>query len=253
MMVLGVDEAGRGPILGPMAIAVVGVDPTQSQQLQEIGVVDSKYYGSGPAARIRRQELAHTIRQVAHITRCILVSVEEIDRYTQVGRLNVLEREVVQKLLISVPISPGDRIVCDGARIFTPLAPHFPDLVAVDHAESVHVAVAAASILAKHERDQAFAALARRYEAEFGPIRGGGYPNRATRQFLAAYGQRYGDLPPEARRSWGSPKVADLPAERGGDWVQPSGDMAAGHEVQDLLAERRGDPKRGPSHTESLS
>jgi ribonuclease HII len=62
--------------------------------------------------------------------------------------------------------------------------------------------VAAASVIAKVERDNLVAAMAARYFAEFGPLRGGGYVNDGTRTFVRAYVATYGVLPPEARRSW---------------------------------------------------
>ena len=46
--------------------------------------------------------------------------------------------------------------------------------------------------------------IAAQYEPEFGPIAGGGYENAATHAFVRAYVGRYGCLPREARRSWGS-------------------------------------------------
>ena len=67
--------------------------------------------------------------------------------------------------------------------------------------------VAAASVLAKVARDDAFAEIARRYATEFGEIRGGGYLNKPTRGFLEAYRAAHGGLPPEARQSWGAPKA----------------------------------------------
>ena len=70
--------------------------------------------------------------------------------------------------------------------------------------------MAAASIVAKDARDRAFAVIARRYAEEFGEIRGGGYLNAATRRFLEAYEERYGALPPEARRTWGGGKDPNL-------------------------------------------
>jgi ribonuclease HII len=69
--------------------------------------------------------------------------------------------------------------------------------------ESVHVAVAAASIIAKDQRDRLFSEIAARYSDEFGEIRGGGYINAATADFLRRYHERYHKLPPETRRSWG--------------------------------------------------
>src|SRR5262249_34958803 len=113
------------------------------------------------------------------------------------------------------------KILCDGRRMFAPLAARFPHLVARDRAEEHHVSVAAASIIAKVRRDELFRCIARRYEPEFGPLGGGGYENAHTHRFLRAYVKRYGVLPPEARRSWswagadylpkGYEPMADLP------------------------------------------
>lgn len=204
--IVGVDEAGRGPILGPMALATVALTPSGSRALNRAGVSDSKDFGAGPEAHARRQELAESIRAHAHAHACVLVSVDEIDHYTFRGQLNGLERRVARDLLMRVSAGPSDRIICDGATLFSPLVPHYPRLEAVDRGESVHVSVAAASVLAKVARDDAFHEIALRYAPEFGEIRGGGYLNRATRSFLDAYQASYGGLPPEARQSWGAPK-----------------------------------------------
>ena len=99
MRVLGVDEAGRGPILGPMAVAVVAVDEAGARSLLAAGVADSKSFGVGPDARARRAELASVIHQGALGAELTLVSVEEIDRHTYQGLLNALERKVVRQLL----------------------------------------------------------------------------------------------------------------------------------------------------------
>ena len=90
--------------------------------------------------------------------------------------------------------------------MFAPLKQHYPRLRAVDNGEAAHPTVAAASILAKHERDREFGVIAGRYADELGTVRGGGYLKAATRRLLDAYRDRYGDLPPEARRSWGASK-----------------------------------------------
>ena len=63
-------------------------------------------------------------------------------------------------------------------------------------------AVAAASIIAKTERDRLFGEIRARYEPDFGEIAGGGYPNPATMTFLDAYRARHGGLPPEVRKKW---------------------------------------------------
>lgn len=207
----GVDEAGRGPILGPMVLAVVGVTPESAKALSRAGVVDSKSFGSGQKAKNLRAELSDAIRQIADSYAVEEVSVETIDEHVFRGGLNALEREVANRLLARVEAPRGATIICDGARLFAPMRSQWPELVAVDKGESAHVSVAAASILAKHARDQAFAAIAARYEGDFGEIRGGGYVNPATRRFLAAYQDLHGALPPEARRSWGARKVGGAP------------------------------------------
>lgn len=208
-LTFGADEAGRGPILGPMVIAVVGLDRGAAISLSKLGVADSKQFGAGASARAKRAELADRVRDKAasFCVRCI--DVDEIDHYTARGQLNVLERKVVLELLGELSAPEDARIFCDGATLFSPLRRHYPRLRAVNDGESAHVSVAAASILAKDLRDQKFGEIAARYEAEFGPLRGGGYLNAATRRFLDEYRARHGGLPPEARKSWGADKVED--------------------------------------------
>jgi len=92
--------------------------------------------------------------------------------------------------------------VADGQRLFGHLSLEFPHLEAHDFGETVHVAVAAASIVAKDARDRLFGVIAERYAPEFGEVRGGGYVNAATAAFLRRFHERYGRLPDETRRSW---------------------------------------------------
>lgn len=208
LRVFGVDEAGRGPILGPMTICVVALDRGQASALKRAGVADSKSFGAGGDAIARRAELAALVRRRAAACAVRVVEVEEIDHYTWRGQLNALERRVACELLRELAVLTGERIVCDGETLFSPLRALFPTLEAHDRGESIHTAVAAASIVAKDARDAAFAAIAARYEPDFGPIAGGGYSNAATRRFLDAYRARHGTLPIEARKSWGMPKEA---------------------------------------------
>jgi len=204
----GIDEAGRGPAIGPMVLAVVVLDSNAARALTRAGLRDSKAYGAGEAARARRAALADRVRGCATFVAVREISVEEIDARVALGQLNVLEREVAIALLAGAPTC--HRIVADGQRLFGPMAAQVPGLHAVDNAEDHHAAVAAASVVAKDLRDRAFAAICARYAAEFGAIAGGGYVNAATRQFLRAYATRYRTLPPEARRSWPHPYLADL-------------------------------------------
>ncbi len=209
--VYGVDEAGRGPILGPMTLAVVLLEEAGAIALRGLGVQDSKRFGSGAKAQDLRAGLSAQIHRHALAYACELVPVEIIDEHTLRGQLNRLEQDVALRLLRRLEAPQTATIICDGANLFRPLQRHFPHLQAVNDGESVHIAVAAASILAKHARDAAFAEICGRYHAEFGPLAGGGYANPATRRFLDAYARTHGGLPPEARKSWGAAK---LPADQ---------------------------------------
>lgn len=231
---LGVDEAGRGPILGPLVLAAVVVDTAAARALTRAGVADSKAFGAGPDAHTRRAALVPLIFARAASVTVEVVDVVELDRRVLRKELNVLEREVATRLIDRS--APHDKILADGERLFGPLAAAFPALLARDGAESQHVAVAAASVIAKVRRDELFACIARRYEPTFGPVTGGGYLNDATNRFLCAYLERHGHLPPEARRSWQTGPRLQAAFPPGYD---PRGELEATHGPQLSLLDAR--------------
>jgi len=199
-LVLGIDEAGRGPGLGPMVLAAVALDGAAAEFLAQAGVRDSKRFGASAAAQRTRKRLAAVVRKRAIWVSVEICEVHEIDAYVTRGALNQLERERARHLITKAPACT--RIVADGRTLFSPLAAEFAHLEACDRAESLHTAVAAASICAKAERDRLFAAIAAQYAGDFGPLRGGGYVNPPTCEFVAEFFRRHGHLPPEARKSW---------------------------------------------------
>ena len=199
-MILGIDEAGRGPVLGPMVVAGVVLKPQAASALTRRGVLDSKEFGCGETAREKRRALAGHIHRLAEAVELEVLDHGEVDRYCHRGLLNELEREAATRIIERTP--PVGRIVADGEKLFGSLRTRYPHLLAVDFGEHYHVAVAAASIVAKVERDARFDSIASRYAGEFGPIRGGGYVNRATADFLERYHARYRKLPDETRRSF---------------------------------------------------
>lgn len=207
-LTLGLDEAGRGPAIGPLVVAAVVLDTAAARALTRAGLTDSKAYGAGDDARARRADLAALVRQRARFVASRELDAATVDARVAHGELNALERDAARELLALAP--KVDQIIADGRHVFGPLAPFFPHLRALDGAETRHAAVAAASVIAKDERDRAFAQICARYEPEFGPIRGGGYVNDATRRFLRAYAERHGCLLPEARRSWPHPYLDDV-------------------------------------------
>lgn len=199
-MILGIDEAGRGPVLGPLVVAGVVLKPQAASALTRRGVVDSKWFGVGEEARRERAEMAAHIRRLATDVQVEVSDHEEVDRFAERGLLNELERRRAKAIIDRSPVVK--RIVADGIKVFGLLRFWYPHLEARDFGEQHHVSVAAASIVAKDLRDRLFEAIALRYDPEFGPIRGGGYVNAATADFLRRYHARYRCLPAETRRSW---------------------------------------------------
>lgn len=215
-LTLGIDEAGRGPTIGPMVMAAVALDSRTAAVLTRAGLTDSKTYGAGDDGHAVRCELDAMIRARAKFVRTVEVEHTEIDARVQRGELNVLEREIAARLIEEAHADLGtqtlqvDKIIADGKRMFAPLAARFERFESHDRAEEKHAAVAAASVVAKVIRDKRFHAIKQRYEDELGPITGGGYANAATRKWVRAYVEKYGKLPAEARRSWPYAFVVDL-------------------------------------------
>lgn len=210
--VLGLDEAGRGPMLGPMVMAVVALSPQAADELAALGVTDSKRFGAGEAAHRKRSELVRKVESLALHIEVAVIDVAEIDAHVARGQLNHLERRVAMDLFGRAPRC--GLIVADGKRLFDPLCRVVPGLVAEDKADARFVPVAAASLCAKVRRDALWLAICDRYRPEFPALlqgmAGGGYVNDATRRFLRAYAEKYGRLPQETRTSWPAEFVADL-------------------------------------------
>ncbi len=196
--VVGADEAGKGPVLGPMVAAAVRAD---SDVLPD-GVDDSKRLT--PA---RREALDAAIRETDGVTVGVaVIPVARIDDpETNMNTLTV----AAQVEAVAAIARDADRVVVDagdvdadrfGRRVREGVADGGVD-VTVD---SFHKAdersrfVGAASIVAKVERDARVDAIA----DEFGEV-GSGYPSDPkTRAFLREYVDETGELPACARRSW---------------------------------------------------
>ncbi len=226
-LVLGVDEAGRGPILGPRVMAAVALRPTAARRLTRAGVTDSKGF-AGKDAVDARACLVPLIEDSADFFSVQVIDVRTVDHYCRGNGLNRLERLFAHRMISAAPLCK--RIVCDGHRLFAPLGRLHPRLEARDGGELVHAAVAAASILAKDRRDALWHKISARYTPQFGELvqRGGGYTNAATHKFLRAYLEAYRAPPPEARRSWPWDFAGDLLGDgwdrwSGIDWRHPLG------------------------------
>ena len=178
-LVCGVDEAGRGPLAGPVVAAAVILDPA----CPIAGLNDSKKLSA-----VRRAELTVRIRADALSWAVAEASVEEIDR------LNILHATLLamQRAVAGLAIRP-ERVLVDGNR-----CPRLDIPVeAVVRGDGKIAAIAAASILAKTVRDAGMRALHEHYP-QYGFDRHMGYPTEAHCAALAAHGAS-----PAHRRSFG--------------------------------------------------
>lgn len=161
-LLVGVDEAGRGPLAGPVVAAAV-VFPAGSALME--GVRDSKTL-SAP----RRQALAVQIRAAALAVGVAAASVREIDRLNIRVATALAMHRAVRRLLALVPASPRPRLLVDGLPV--------PELgfehEALVDGDAHCLSVAAAGIIAKTVRDRLMRQLAERH-AGYGWERNAGY------------------------------------------------------------------------------
>lgn len=168
-LVAGVDEAGRGPLAGPVLVAAVILDPGNPIN----GLDDSKRL-----TEKRRESLYPQIRERALAWSIVEVSVEEIDR------VNILQATLLGMQRAVDRLSPAPRLaLIDGNRA-PALACEVRTIVQGDRLEP---AISAASILAKVTRDRLMQALHLRYPG-YGFDRHKGYPTAEHRRLLAENG-----------------------------------------------------------------
>lgn len=198
IMICGVDEAGRGPVIGPMVVAGIRVESDKG--LLKLAVKDSKRHTAG-----KREELAIKIHDMA---KCVVnvVSAEDIDLLRDEMTLNKLEENMFAKIIDEVAV-PGSTVYLDAAstdekgfgdRIKSMLKKDV-NIVSKHRADDTYPVVSAASIIAKVRRDEEVAKIAKELGEDFGS----GYPSdQRTIDFLKRWVEKHGELPPHTRRSW---------------------------------------------------
>lgn len=179
LLVCGVDEAGRGPLCGPVVAAAVILDPAHPIA----GLADSK-----KLSERKRDELAPLIRAHALAWAVAEATVAEIDQ------LNILHATMLAMRRAVEALSPcPHEVLVDGNRIPTGLA---MSARAIVQGDALVAEISAASILAKTHRDGLLKQLHTRFP-EYGFAQHKGYP---TAEHLAAL-KRLGPTP-EHRRSF---------------------------------------------------
>lgn len=196
-MICGVDEAGRGPVLGPLVVC--GVTIETDEILRKLGVKDSK-----KLSRSKREELSVKIREVISSVEIVEVSASEIDILREEMTLNQLEVKVFASIIkkLGPDTSYVDAADVDENRFADEIRNEIGaplDIVSKHKADDTYPVVSAASILAKVRRDEEV----RRIEEEIGEPIGSGYASDpATIRFIESWLARYDKLPPHTRKSW---------------------------------------------------
>ena len=202
MMVLGIDEAGKGPVIGPLVVAGFLIDENKLEKLDKMGVKDSKLL-----LPKKREELAKKLKKYKH--EIIIVEPAEIDR-ALIGNdglnLNWLEARKTADLINE--LNPDKAIIdCPSPNIkaYTSYIRDYIhnkeiELVCEHKADLKYKIVGAASILAKSMREEEV----RKIEKKVGRSIGSGYPsNKICQAFLEENWDKY---PEVFRKSWKSYK-----------------------------------------------
>ena len=209
--ICGIDEAGRGPVIGPMVVATACA--SGDRKLVEMGVKDSK-----KCTPLMRERLAPQIKNCCEYA-VRTVSAEEIDERRKTMTMNVLELEIFAEVLREIlekmkakGADPKNVVIYADApdvkeeRFADELRARLgEDIIIISRhkADDLFPIVSAASIIAKTTRD----ALVREMEKELTkkmllPL-GSGYPSDPrTKRFLEEWVKRFGALPPHTRKSW---------------------------------------------------
>jgi ribonuclease HII len=201
--IAGVDEAGRGPMIGPMVICGVLVDPDEISELDKIGARDSKTLSPS-----RRLTLNQKIRSIVNRVEIRVVSAFDIDQLRKRTTLN--EIEVAEFVSVVKSLKP-QKLYLDAADVnaerfgkkigdLSGMAALGTVIVSEHKADSKFPIVSAASILAKVERDRIIEEMHKKY-GDFGS----GYPSDPkTIGFVRNLFEEGLTLPPIVRHSWDS-------------------------------------------------
>ncbi len=169
-LICGIDEAGRGPLAGPVTAAAVILPPNTRRN----GIADSKTLTPG-----KREELAEEIR-----CKAVAWAVASVDHET-IDRINILQasllamRKAYEKLSTRCEI-----LLLDGNHLIPDIA---IEQKAIVRGDSLAVTIGAASILAKVERDR----IMDQYHVQFPQYNfasNKGYPTREHRCAIHLYG-----------------------------------------------------------------
>jgi len=200
LFISGIDEAGRGPVLGPMVMAIASFDVSALDELKELGVKDSKMLTAE-----KREEFYPKIIDLAEEYYSVKVDAYEIDKKREKISLNLIEAKMAVEL-INLLRNKQKKIYIDCPDVNTAkyrdtvyayLNNHH-EIIAEHHADVNYVAVSGASIIAKVERDR----YIKQIEKEHGIEIGSGYPHDPKTIAFIKECVKSKSIPKFVRKSW---------------------------------------------------
>ncbi len=206
MLVAGVDEAGRGCIIGPLVVAGIVVKEANLRVLHQLGVRDSKLISP-----TKRETLFSEILQLAETHHIVKLSPSEIDRAVECKRkLHKLNRLEAQTMTHIINVLKPDEVYVDAADVIeNRFKQHIKEGLTVKvkitsrhKADKLYPVVSAASIIAKVERDREIATL----QEIYGDFGSGYLGDKKTVQFLKQWIQSHSEYPSCIRKSWKTAK-----------------------------------------------
>ena len=202
MLIAGVDDAGRGAIIGPLVIAGVLLEEKDLPKLVALRVKDSKLL-----SQKRREELSEAIRPLVlryHVEKLWPAEIDKVvNSHIRLQKLNRLEAQTMAKVIEALR---PDKAIVDASDVnearykehILESLTHKPEIISEHKADRNYPIVSAASIIAKVERDRAIAELTQKY----GEL-GCGYPtDPQTIAFLENWLKQHDEYPDFVRKSW---------------------------------------------------
>ncbi|MFA4856067.1 MAG: ribonuclease HII [archaeon] len=204
MLIAGVDEAGRGPALGPMVLSIASIEKKDEEKLVKLGVKDSKLLTEKERERQNKE-----LPKILFEFNSVHIGPAEIDQLRDRKSLNEIEAMRIGYLLNSLKRKPDiayidspDPIAKNFGKRIEKYISFSLEIRAEHKADLNYPIVGAASIIAKVERDAAIKRLCRQH----GNM-GSGYPHDPdTISFLCNWVKKNKSLPDFARKSWETSK-----------------------------------------------
>jgi ribonuclease HII len=200
MKVVGIDEAGRGPIIGPMVMCGVMIEEGQEEELHALGVKDSKLLSPSTRERIAK------VLQEKYKFFTVVISPIEIDGATGNGKTKNLNWLEAEKAAVIVNSLKPDKVIIDcpspNLKAYTAFITERLDhkenrQVVCEHKADLHyVVVGAASVIAKVARDQEIEKIRKHLGVDFGS---GYMADLKTKAFVEKYWNKH---PEVFRHSW---------------------------------------------------